>query len=108
MMVPTLITLLMVVNYCSASYVQRQSRYSTVEEVVRTPDTENDLMWLKRRETALQNELSRVRKKIEVLEGGEISEALVDEDCGCDDEVPEAGENESKSKKKSTKRKKKE
>lgn len=73
--------------------------------MVRTPDPENDLKWLKNRETRLQNELSRVRKKLATLEGKELGDAIVD-DCGCD----EAGDTEqstTKSKKKSTKKKEK-
>lgn len=71
--------------------------------MVKTPDPENDLRWLKNRETRLQVELSKVRKQIANLEGKKLGDAIV-EDCGCDD----AGDTEQSTKKskKTTKKEK--
>ena len=70
--------------------------------MVRTPDPKNDLKWLKTRETRLQNELSRVKKKIAALEGQKLGESIVD-DCGCDGEG-DIEQSAKKSKTKSTKK----
>ncbi|MCK5641325.1 MAG: hypothetical protein KAJ19_11025 [Gammaproteobacteria bacterium] len=72
--------------------------------MVRTPDPENDLKWLKNRETRLQIELRKTQKQIEVLEGKKISEVIAD-DCGCD-ETGEKEKSDTMPKKKTTKKKK--
>lgn len=60
-----------------------------------------DINWLKRRETSLMNELSKVRRKIQDLEGAievaEIGDSLVDE---IENTEAKDGDKKTKSKKK--------
>ena len=55
------------------------------------PDPENDLAFLKRKETRLMNELSRVRRKMMILEEAkdEAKQSQPEEPCADCDEEPE-------------------
>lgn len=73
--------------------------------MVRTPDPENDIRYLKRRKTTLQNELSRVKRKLSKLEADIKGESLVKETVEVVE--PEEGESEQPTKTSGSKTKKK-